>query len=250
MPTPFYHLSVADELLRRPELPPRVSYFLNRYPLDFWFGNTAPDLQTVSGQDRQVTHFFDLPVRPGDPGPWERMLLAHPALARPLIGGPEKAAFLAGYLCHLQADWRWVLQIFGPVFGPWTGWGTLEQRLYLHNVLRAYLDAQILPGLPSDLASIAQVEPQRWLPFASDTALRQWRDVLAGQLSPGAAVRTVEVFAARQGVAPEQYYQLLNSKERLDREVFSRVPLQALQDFRRQLLDENITLLSAYLGEV
>jgi hypothetical protein len=145
----------------------------------------------------------------------------------------------------LQADWLWVQEIFVPVFGPDQQWDSLRRRLYLHNVLRAYLDRQLLPGLPANIdRELARAMPQNWLPFVADHHLAQWRDFLAGQLSPGAETRTVEVFAARQGIAPEAFYRLLDSEEQMEREVFARLPRAQLDAYRRNLLEENIILLS------
>lgn len=253
MPTPFYHLSIAQDLLRHPALAPAARRFLRQNRPAFLLGNTAPDVQTISGQDRQSTHFFDLPLRPGDSAPWERMLSDYPQLAlRGTASGsqnnalpPAQAAFIAGYLCHLQADWLWIQDIFVPVFGPTQRWETLRHRLYLHNVLRAYLDRQILPELPAGMnRDLARAAPQGWLPFVADPYLLQWRDFLAGQLGPGAGARTVEVFAARQGIAPEEFYRLLDSEELMDREVFTRLPRPQLEAYRQRLLEENLELLA------
>jgi hypothetical protein len=251
MPTPFYHLSLATELLERADLPSEMRSFLQNQRAAFVYGNTAPDVQTISGQDRQVTHFFDLPILGGDTPAWERILAVYPALIQVEALPAEQTAFLAGYLCHLQADWNWVVEIFAPVFGPGVAWQRLSYRLYLHNVLRSYLDMQILPELSPQIASdLEHIDPHHWLPFVEDTHLRRWRDLLSGQLCDGCETQTVEVFAARQRISPEEYYRLLNSEEKLDREIFSRLPRPALQEYRQKLLNENILLLTNYLNKI
>jgi len=213
----------------------------------FLFGNTAPDVQVVSGQERQATHFFTLPIRPGSQPPWARLLSAYPVLARPAGLSAEQAAFLAGYLCHLQADWSWILLIFSPVFGPECSWGSFPERLYLHNVLRSYIDMQVMPELPSRTAGrLKHVSPKNWLPFVEDQHLLEWRDYLAQQLEPGAAARTVEVFAARQGISPAEFYQLLESEERMDEQVFSHLPRHFLQVYRQQLVELNLQSLESF----
>jgi hypothetical protein len=253
VPTPFYHLSIAQDLLRHPALAPGARRSLRQNWPAFLLGSTAPDVQSISGQSRRLTHFFELPLQPGVLPPWEQMLVDYPRLApwetaagsRDEALTPAQAAFIAGYLCHLQADWLWVQAIFAPVFGPDQPWETFHHRLFLHNVLRAYLDRQILADLPEGLdRELAQAEPQGWLPFVADQHLAQWRDFLAGQLRPGAESRTVEVFAARQGLAPEAFYRLLDSEDQMEREVFSRLPRQQLEAYRQRLLDENLKLLT------
>lgn len=249
MPTPFYHLSIAFELLEHPDLPVDIRAFLRQNWGAFLFGNTAPDVQVISGQPREDTHFFDLPIRTGDRTGWDRFLAEYPDLAQAEGLRPPHAAFLAGYLCHLQADWQWILKIFSPVFGPFCNWDSFAHRLYLHNVLRAYLDQEILPGLdPATGLELSQASPSGWLPFVQDNHLRTWRDTLARQLQPGASVQTVEVFAARQGLPADAFYRLLSSKAEMDEIVFSHVSRQELVHYRQNLLEENLRLLREYLS--
>jgi hypothetical protein len=249
VPTPFYHLSVAEDLLQRPDLSSGIRDFLNHYRPEFLFGNTAPDVQTISGQPRPATHFFDVPIPLGAPPAWDALLAAHPQLATIVLTNQSQAAFLAGYLCHLQADWQWVLDIFVPIFGPWSTWHTLKRRLYLHNVLRAYLDRQVLDGLQCQIdGELESARPFHWLPFVEDLNLLKWRDLLARQLHPGAVTQTVEVFAVRQGIDPQAFYNLLESEDRLDQEIFNKLPREELDRYRQRLIDENVRLLNRYLA--
>lgn len=248
VPTPFYHLSIANHLLDHPQLPAAVARQLKKQRCAFLFGNTAADVQVVSGQSRQETHFFEMPLRPAATLPWLRMLAIYPQLACPRHLPEEQAFFLAGYLCHLLADWLWIKEIFIPVFGPARTWGTFSQRIYLHNVLRSYLDRQILLDLRHDTQfCLVKVSPDHWLPFASDLALQAWRDLLSPQLLPGAEVQTVEVFAARQGIATQEYYALLDSNERMQQEIFNILPLSVIEAYRLKLLQASIKLLEEYM---
>jgi hypothetical protein len=249
VPTPFYHLSLAEELLNHPALPEKMSQFLHAYRCVYLFGNTAPDVQVVSGQPRQETHFFDLPIPAGASLPWEMLLSAHPHLAEAEELPKSQVAFLAGYLCHLLADWLWVKDIFTPIFGPRSTWGTFHQRLYYHNVLRAYLDLHILPKLsPGMDTCLSRVEPDGWLPFVQDCHLAEWRDLLFPQLHSGAATQTVEVFSSRQGISAPEYYALLESENRMQKEIFEHLPQRLVQSYRQRVLNDSIQLLSDYLA--
>ena len=249
MPTPFYHLHVAEEILNQPGFPQALRQRISSERGAFLLGNTAPDVQVVSGQERPETHFFTLPIRPDSQPAWDRMLAVHPVLARPENLPSAQTAFLAGYLCHLQADWSWIRDIFLPVFGPTRNWGTFPERLYLHNVLRAYLDRQIMAALPEETAALlSSAEPAGWLPFVEDRYLREWRDWVARQLEPGAEAQTVEVFAARQGISPQTFYQLLDSEERMDEEVFSHLARSRVHQYRERLIESNLLLLQTYLA--
>lgn len=249
MPTPFYHLSVAETLLLEPGLAPSLRQFLRAQLPAFLLGHTAPDVQTVSGQARPETHFFDLPVSPHQEPPWDKFLRLYPGLTRAKTNNPGEAAFIAGYLCHLQADWLWIMDLYAPVFGPGQTWAPRQQRAFLHNVLRAYLDLQIVPRLDHNFGrELLRAVPVCWLPFVEDFYLQQWRDFLGNQLFPKTSIRTVEVFAARQGIPAQNYYRLLTSEERLDSELFARLPRQTLQNYRTRLIAANLSLLHTYFN--
>ncbi len=248
VPTPFYHLSLAEDLICHPELPIQASKFLRSQRCVFLFGCTAPDVQVVAGLTRRQTHFFDLPIQSDDPQPWQLLFDRYPQLADAKRLSERHRAFLAGYLCHLQADWMWVKEIFAPVFGPGYKWGRFEERLYLHNILRAYLDVRILAHLnPGMEDCVDQVEPNGWLPFVGKQELTSWRDLVFNQLKPGAAIQTVEVFSSRQGRSVREFEALLNSEERMQGEVFTRIPLSEVQSYHQRILDENVQLLNSYL---
>lgn len=249
MPTPFYHLRLGKDLLLHPAINGELGQFLHSSRWAFLFGNTAPDVQVVTGQRRQITHFFDLPIQQGDPQPWKLLLGEYPQLADVKRLPVPHAAFVAGYLCHLQADWMWVKEIFAPVFGPYCSWSNFEERLYLHNVLRAYLDVRISPGLLPGLEScLHQAEPAGWLPFVEDRELIKWRDILLPQLHPGAASQTVQVFSSRQGISTPEFQALVDSDERMQREVFIHLPLEEVERYHQRVLEANIKLLAEYLA--
>jgi len=244
MPTPFYHLCLASDLLSAGNLPP----LLRREWPAFCFGNIAPDAQTVSGQTRVATHFFEVPMRDHAPA-WHEMFRQFPLLARP-AGLPEaQAAFLTGYLCHLVLDQLWIADIFTPTFGEEAGWGTFRDRLFLHNVLRIYLDRIDLPRLPDHTGQmLKQAQSNGWLPFIADAPLHQWRDFVAEQLAEGAASQTVAVFAARMSLTPTDFESLLQSPTAMQAQIFDRLPLSLLAEFRLRGLDRSRQVIADYLA--
>lgn len=243
---------MALDLLEHPALTEYARQLLLSEGGAFLFGNTAPDVQTISRQSRFDTHFFDLPLSSNTMLPWLLMIESHQVLGDSSRVGKAQAGFLAGYLCHLQADWIWVRDIFVPVFGKKNTWGTFQQRLYLHNVLRSYLDREILPTLTDGIDTGMELKfaaISNWLPFVEDQHLIDWRDFVADQLLPGAMIRTVEVFAERQGISPQEYYSLLSSEERMESEVFAHLSRQDLDLYRRSVLEDSVQLINAYLTE-
>ncbi len=247
MPTPVQHLVVADAILADARLPARTRAWLVLQRPAFRFGNTAPDVQTVSGQPREATHFFMIPPDSSRPA-HQVMFEAHPHLGHPDRLPPAQAAFLAGYIAHLVLDVMWVHDIFIPVFGPDAGWSTFRDRLFLHNVLRAWCDrrdqARLAPGTGESLAAAA---PDHWLPFTGDEHLRRWRDVLVEQLAPGAAIRTVQVFAERGEVSPEAFERVLDFEAQMDALVFSHIPRAAIDDFYARGLAQSCQVIARYL---
>ena len=193
----------------------------------------------MTGQRREYTHFYKIPMT--DPTPaWERLVETYPEFGNAADLQASQAAFLAGYFCHLQADQRWLVEIFDPHFGPGQSWETFSRRLTVHNILRAYYDLHLVNELPKDTAAVLQgAAIQKWLPFVADRDLQAWCEFLASQLLPGAQIQTVEVFAARQGLAVETFNQVLLSEEQMETEVFSKIPRRTLGRYRRRLLDEN-----------
>lgn len=240
MPTPFTHLAVAADLLADTSLPPGVP---PERPA-FLLGNIAPDVQVLSHQAREATHFFPVPLN-GAPPAEQTLFVRYPAL-RPLSAlPPAQAAFLAGYLAHLVFDQLWIARIFEPVFGPEQTWGeSFHERLYLHNVLRAHWDGLDLVRLqPGAAQALAAAQPRGWLPFVEDRYLAEWRDLVAEQLGEAGAPRTVEVFAQRMGTDPRAFAALLASPDELDRRLFSRLSANALDEYRAEALARSLTVL-------
>lgn len=247
MPTPFYHLSLAEEIVAHPDLPDEIRAILTEHRCAFFLGKTAPDVQSLTGHSRRDTHFFAVPPD-GTVSPEEHVLLEHPELSDSSQLPPAHAAFLAGYLCHLQADIAWIDQIYLPNFSDEI-WPNKRHRYYIHNALRAYLDEIILAEMPDGVgACVGKAQPDKWLPFVEDDDLIEWRDLIAEQLAPGAKIHTAEIFAIRMDVDIEQFTDLIASKERIESEVLIHVHAQELVKYRRFVIKENLELLSNYLS--
>lgn len=250
MPTPFYHLSIATELLDSPALPEAIRSLLQQQRCAFFLGKTAPDVQSLSGQPRHETHFYRIPLVESNP-PWERLFSSYPQLARADQLPPDQAVFMAGYICHLQADIIWIKELFLPYFLPLLTKIRRKQVGYLHNVLRSYLDERILHDLQQDVGQcLMDVQAENWLPFVQAKYLTEWRNFIAGQLMPGAKVQTVEVFAARMKMPVEALLELLHSESRMESEIFSFIPYQVLVEYRLKLVSSNLELLGEYFSEM
>lgn len=246
MPTPVQHLVVAEAILDNPSLADRHRTRLTDQRAAFLFGNTAPDVQTISGQPREATHFFNVPLNSDRPA-HRVMFDAHPDLGRPDRLSAAHAAFMAGYIAHLWLDVMWIRDIFQPIFGLDASWSTFRDRLFLHNVLRAWCDRRDQLRLaPSAGPTLSAVKPDHWLPFTGDVYLRRWRDTLVEQFAPGATIRTVQVFAERGRVDPAAFERVLGSEQAMDDLVFSRLPRQTIEGFYTRGLAESCMLVTEY----
>ena len=246
MPTPVQHLVIAEQLLRDTALPPSLRDWLREQRAAFLFGNTAPDVQVVSGQPREATHFFEIPFR-STPQPQRTLFNAYPALARARSISAPHAAFIAGYICHLWLDIIWVRDIYLPAFGPDARWDTMRDRLLFHNILRAWCDQNDQRQLADDVGpALAAAQPHKWLPFTADYYLRQWRDLLTDQFQPGATIRTVEVFAERNKVPADYFRQVLSTPEEMDAHIFSHASREKIEAFYQRGHDEMAELLVEY----
>ncbi len=248
MPTPFYHLVLSQEMLCDESLNANARDLLLAERPAFLLGNTAPDVQTVSGQTREQTHFFSIPE--ADRSPAQQVMFGkYPELAHATALPAQQAAFIAGYCAHLLLDQAWIWEVFYPVFGRKARWSDLPERLFFHNVLRAHLDRRDYARLPIDIQdTLLATCPGRWLPFVQSEYLHCWRDFLAEQCAPGAAARTVEVFAARMGREPEEFEALLSSDGAMQAQILSRMQPRALHIFRQSALERSIALLNYYFG--
>jgi hypothetical protein len=250
MPTPIMHMALAQEILSGDALPPAVHRLLMRQHGPFLLGHTSPDVQTVSGQAREETHFYALPhvrCRTRDRPAHETLFAAHPDLARAESLPAPQAAFVAGYIAHLLLDELWLDAVFLPYFRQ-QEWGTRRERAFLHNVLRTWLDQRDLERIDGTvMGALRQVRPSEWLPFVRDEDLSAWRDWLVGQLSPGHAVQTAEVFAERMGVRPAEVEAVMQSSEKMAERVFSHVPEAVLRSYHDEGHERSVALIAEFL---
>ncbi len=95
-------------------LRPELTDPINIYRFMFLLGNVAPDIQVISGQTRESTHFCILPTQADDLPPWERKLNTFSLMAFVEKYNSEQIVFIVEYMGHLQADWLWTQQIYEP----------------------------------------------------------------------------------------------------------------------------------------
>ncbi len=248
MPTPFQHLVYAVRVLESPALPDAVADRIGRAYGAYLLGNTAPDVQAVTGQKRVETHFYRLPP-PTHPRAGEVMLAYYPELASPMHLPAEQAAFISGYLVHLVWDEVWAWEVFLPFYCGSVRWSDRKACSIHHNALRVVMDRQAevhLRTMPDVLPSLQGVEPHDWLPFVEDWALRRWRDWLVEQLREPHRVQTLQVFAHRLGVSEAHLASVAQAvARRVDAPPVEGLSA-ALHRFEQRAQEESVLLLRRY----
>jgi hypothetical protein len=172
---------------------------------------------------------------------------AHPSLAEAEALPACQAAFVSGYLSHVITDELWLDEVFERYFLQ--DWGPLEERLFLHNVLRTWMDNRDQAKLNGNAVhELQEAEPHNWLPFVDDKHLRMWRDWLVEQLAPGQRMQTAEVFARRMGIPAGEVEAVARSPQQMEERVFRYFPRSALASFREAAYRRSITLVNSYYG--
>lgn len=238
---------MAEGVLLHPRLPGELGELLRASHSAYLLGSTAPDLCSLTGEPREATHFFEIPMSDRTPAHLQ-LLKSHPELVGSAELRHNQAAFLAGYLSHLWLDQAWIAAIFEPFFGPDVRRGGFQERLTEHNVLRTRLDREAHRTLRPDIGEVlGECDTDRWIPCLSEDLLRRWRDHLATQLRPGGRLQTVNVFAERARIPAEEFSSRLASAESGDPAAYFPLPCDRLAAYRRLALAGCLELVNAYL---
>ena len=246
MPTPFTHLLTAQHLLADPAVPATQRALLKAEVGAYLLGAVVADAQGLAGISREQTHFYNYERPVSDPA-WHTMLARYPALRD--VTDPAQRALLAGYVMHISMDEIWSLKMTGPQFARGE-WAEHRQRFLMLHILLIFMDERDRAQLDEALsAALSAVEPEGWLPFLSDTVMRQWRDIIAPQIAPGGISETLDIYGARLGKSPDDLRAILDSPERMQAELWANVPPDLVAgieaDMNRYARDQMV----AYLRE-
>jgi hypothetical protein len=250
MPTPFMHLHIAEQIYEMAathgngRLP---SLLAAEWPA-FYLGSVAPDVNAISTLPRADTHFYDIPPD-SDETAYGAMLAQYPQLVDLAAMPPGQAVCVAAYSAHLMLDLIWLREVVYPFFYLAQNLGDRQQRRLTHFILLTYLDTIALDGLPETAVStLAAAQSNQWLPFIDDTVLLAWQEMLVAQLQPGAPVKTVEIYAGRLGISPEQFVANLQDPAWMQAQVFDKIPVDQVQQILQTAVPKSIELINDYLG--
>jgi hypothetical protein len=244
MPTPFTHLKAAQDLLRDPVIPELIRAALNAERSAFLLGSIAADARVSSGIERADTHFYRYD-EPMDQRAWRVMLARHPSLQTP--GSASQRVFLAGYAAHLAMDEIWTLDLLREHFFE-AVWQDHRFRFFMLTVLLTWADERDHALLENWHAPVLEAaQPVSWVPFMSDNDLLEWRDFIYEQLITGS--QTLQVLGERARRTPEEYRAVLDSPERLQADLWDKVPTAVIEQVESRMYTFAREQLLAYWAE-
>lgn len=244
------HLQLSEEMrllaLGRQDLDHRLgSILVDAWPA-FCLGSVAPDYQTICGVPRAETHFYAMPPQSRWQGQ-QNMLAQYPQLYPSKSLKPDKAAFVAAYLVHLRLDLNWHYDVVIPYFANTSVVGDLRQGYLLHVILLTYFDGLAFQSLPDPVSTaLANAEYDHWLPYVANDQLDAWRKFLLEQMAPGATTQTIQIFADRLRMTPDEFTVKLNDRDWMNRELFSRIPVSKIQCQLMKSMSECLDLVETY----
>lgn len=250
MPPLGMHVTLARELAEQ------LNYDAARTePGAYYLGATTPDIRVLTRWDRAKTHFFDL-NNFGEQRSVETLFREQPELASPKGKSKSVAAFLCGYISHLEIDEAWIVDIYRPCFGE----GSVLKGDVLANLLDRVLqfeldrrqrgDPSVMPEIHDELIKATVDEA---IGFIDKETLLRWREVSADVVSREPTWDRFGVLASRHlrafGVKSEAdlAHFLDNIPDLLDQSIRAVTPerIEAFQETaRKRALDAMRTYIS------
>jgi hypothetical protein len=147
----------------------------------YYLGATTPDIRALAKWDRADTHFFDLSCF-DEQSSVARCFEAHPEIAASGNVNAETAAFVCGYISHLEMDEAWIEEVYRPCFGERSPLkGELMAGL-LDRVLQFELDRssrEETMGLDEIRSALMATAIEAIDTFIDRETLARWRDLNA-----------------------------------------------------------------------
>ncbi len=234
MPTPFTHLEITQRLLNDHDLPHVYRDLISMYRPAFQLGSIVADARVSGGIGRHVTHFYSYD-RPIIDHPWRVMLHDHPSLTHP--HDEQHLVFLAGYVAHLTTDESWALKMVRPNFfmAEWDGVSRRDIFIALHLILMFMDERDEMKLQDWQPDSLAQCQPNHWLPFMPDAVLCSWRDLVAEQIATAGISQTLPILGKRLGVEPAILRDMLDNPEIMTERLWQHVPQALLKTVEKQM---------------
>lgn len=214
----------------------------------FYLGSVAPDVNAISELRRESTHFYTMPPAPEETA-YGAMLAQYPQLTDLAAMSQGQAVCVAAYSAHLLLDLVWLREVVHPFFYKADHLGDRKQRQLTHFILLTYLDTIAFEALPKTaVATLAAAQPNQWLPFIQDSVLTAWQKMLVAQLQPGAAIKTIEIYAGRLKMSAAEFAANLQDPDWMQAQVFGKIPVAEVQHVLQTAVPRSVDLINDFLS--
>jgi hypothetical protein len=217
-----------------------------------YMGATAPDIRVITSWERERTHFFDL-HRFDDQSGARAFLAANSGLADAASLSPATAAFVAGYLTHLEMDETWINSVYRPYFGERSSLGGTLRANIMDRALQFSLDARERDDreLMAEIVEAVLRCDFCWeISFIDADTLRRWHQLVVEMMSSEADWERFRSRAHRfagNGVDPAELEELTRSLPDLVEEALRHLTPERVEEFKEDAYKRSLAAVKEYL---
>ena len=232
----------AAQLLGHPALETHMGYFL--------LGSTSPDMRVITRGRRDDYHFAPLDFETIGAGV-EGMFGTHPELESSWEQDGPTRAFVAGYVTHLVADERWIVDMYRPYFGNPDVFEDDALGKVMDRVFQLELDRQGWKTVETNVTLLEAATDGIELGFIPSDTIGDWRRWVVAFIARGFSWDRIKFMARRiaegddshpaHRVAEEFVQAMPDSLERL----YQTIPHRNLAEYREQ----TVQALAEYVGD-
>ena len=248
MPNLPAHIGLAHQAaqqLQHPTLDGNLGYFL--------LGSTSPDMRVITRGRREEYHFAPLTfadVGAGVAGLFE----SHPDLGAESSQDGRTRAFMAGYITHLLADERWIVDMYRPYFGNSDVFPDQVYGNVMDRALQLELDRQSIRVTRATLSALAGANEEIEIGFIPAQTIEDWRRWVVDHIEGHFSWERLKFMATRiaagapdhpaHGIAEEFVRTLPESIDRLHEDV----PRRDFDGYQEQTVEHLVRFLGDYLA--
>ena len=247
MPNLPAHISLAHEAAQRighSALETNMSYFL--------LGSTSPDLRVITRRGREAYHFAPLTFE--DVGHGVRGLFdSNPHLSSSRERDDRTSAFVAGYITHLVADERWIVDMYRPYFANREVFEDEVHGKLMDRALQLEMDRRSIDATMAALPLVSRATDEIDVGFIPPSTISEWREWVMDHIEGHFSWERLSFMAVRiAGGDPEHRVHAMADEfvrgvpESVER-LHSYVPPERLAEYRERAVSDLVRYISDYL---
>lgn len=180
MPPLGLHMTIAREIASELD-----SQIIEADRGAYYLGATTPDIRIITRWDRERTHFFKLDEF-GEQHGVHRLFEQEPSLRDASRLDASTAAFMSGYISHLEMDESYICEIYRPVFGRESEIGGDVMANVMDRLLQFELDRRDREDgekVEEIRRALAETAVEVSVGFIARETLLEWRKVSVDVMS-------------------------------------------------------------------